>query len=189
MESACIPEVHLSSHAERLSMVLATWSEGYAKDDAFTGDGNRVEAEIMDLCAMLDKPSDPPDLLYRGQGVADGEMADLLSHGQVVVAPTKRLVSSWTSNRDVAMAFAADAAEDNFCSIVIAMPSRQLHVVANLNQYVAGAGEDEFLAVSVPLHVELRSVMAAWRYDPESQQTIRLELSARTPPQSEEDQS
>lgn len=150
-----------------LGILLRDWITDTRKSDAHDGADNHRERRIIDLAG---KPATPmTGMLYRGQGVPDHVVCDLLTHNVAMLPASKRLISSWTTSLEVARDFAADAAGEGMSALVISMPAEMLDVVVDVLTLDVDASEREVIVLNRDLHLTMDQVQTIWRYDDEKE--------------------
>lgn len=163
-----------------LRQALKDWVDHYDKGDGFTGADNARERRIVELAR--NRGSNPDCMLYRGTGVEDGFAHSALSGNPSELLHSKRLVSSWTKDVEVARSFMRDAVDSNFSAVLLAVHSSRLDVLVDITQFPDIDIESEILALAGSLTLTADDILEAWEYDPEREECILIHRAGDSSP-------
>jgi hypothetical protein len=163
----------------RLFVLLQEWSDGYEKADAWRRNDKtqRFEEEILQLSRLSSQDRDIPTgitHLYRGQAILDDTMKALREGQDVVIPKSCRLISSWTTDINVAKCFAEDAAEDNFSAVLLSIAIDRLDIVAFLPDHISD--EQEVLILNADLLININDIQRCWVYDEDISESTEVKL-------------
>jgi hypothetical protein len=157
-----------STRDPRLVELVRDWSEGYSKDDAFLSNPSAQALEDRIIALARENPTRYHGTLYRGTGIGDEEFLALeMGRSISFRSSPARKIASWTKDPYTADRFARDAWNDgeSSCAIVIAMPSDQLDVLADVDDLIGSTGEHEILVINQSLRLDHNNVIRLYRHD------------------------
>jgi len=162
----------------KLVDAVTAWHEGYSKDDAWTGDDIVDQDRIIALAKGIEVSYDA--MLYRGTAIDDDDFVRLRNGEDVAfkLKPAGKLVS-WSKDEEIADRFAQDAWDggDAMCAIVIALPARDMVLVADLEAISEDIdGEREVISMNGEIVLNSSNVVRMYAYN-----ELEAEASANTP--------
>jgi len=162
----------------KLVDAVTAWHMGYRKDDAWTGRDSRKQNGILALAKGLEVSYD--GMLYRGTAIDDEDFVRLRNGEDVPfkLRPTGKIVS-WSKDEEIADRFAQDAWDggDAMCAIVIALPARDMVLVADLEAISEDIdGEREVISMNGEIVLNSSNVVRMYAYN-----ELEAEASANTP--------
>lgn len=150
-----------------LVAALDQWADGYSKDDTWQISNRAAELESRIISLSANHRPTYNGMLYRGTGILDDDYLALENGADVLYrqSNSKKLIS-WTKDISVARAFAKDAVETGFSSVVIAMPSYKLPVLVDIDEVLGVPnGESEVIVRSSPIVLNGSNVIEMFKYE------------------------